>query len=52
MSERFANVPIDSDTRILTQFEARLDEQEVLYQKWSWDGITAESIIFVTHDIA
>ena len=48
MSSQFDNVPVEPDTRILMQVEANLDDYAVLYQKWSWDGITAESFIFPT----
>lgn len=52
MSNRFENVPADEDTTILFQQEATLGEYEVLYQKWYWDGITAESIIFANADVS
>jgi hypothetical protein len=48
MSSQFDKVPVEPDTRILMQVEAKLDDYEALYQKWSWDGITAESFIFPT----
>jgi len=51
MGNRFDTVPVEEDTHILFSLEAHLGETEVLYQKWVWDGITAESIIFVTEDI-
>jgi hypothetical protein len=49
---KFRNVPVDEDTRILFQLEAMLGEYEILYQKWYWDGITAESIIFYSEDVS
>jgi hypothetical protein len=52
MVSRFENVPVDEDTIIMFQVEAKLGEYDVLYQKWYWDGITAESIIFVNEDVA
>ena len=51
MSDKFKNVPIDDDTRILFQAVKKLDEYEVLYQQWSWDGYKGESIIFSDDDI-
>ncbi len=48
---KFNNVPVEEDTKILFQQEVTLGEYEVLYQKWIWDGITAESIIFADEDI-
>ena len=52
MSDKFKNVPVDADTNILFSTEANLGEYDVLYQKWSWDGIIAESVIFVSEDVA
>ena len=51
MSDRFKNVPIDDDTKILVSLPARFGEFEVLYQKWCWDGIAAESLILVACDV-
>ena len=51
MSDKFINVPVDQETKILFQQLATLGEFEVLYQKWFWDGITAESIIFANQDV-
>ena len=52
MSDKFDNVPVDADTKIMTQVETKLGQYEILYQKWTWDGIIAESIIFVSEDIS
>jgi len=52
MSNKFAEVPVEKETTILFQQQATLDSYDVLYQKWLWDGITAESIIFLTADVA
>lgn len=52
MSNRFANVPVEEDTKILFQKEDTLGEYKVLYQKWYWDGVVAESIIFDSDDVS
>jgi hypothetical protein len=52
MNSKFANVPVDEDTTIISQLEALLGSYPVLYQKWVWDGISAETIIFENLDIA
>lgn len=52
MTEKFNNVPVENDTKIIFQQEAKFGEYDVLYQKWSWDGLMAESVIFATEDIA
>lgn len=51
MSGKFDNVPVESDTKILFQLETRFGNYDVLYQKWFWDGVNAESLIFATEDI-
>jgi hypothetical protein len=52
MSNRFDNTPLDPDTSIIQQQECQFGEYQVLYQKWRWDGITAETVIFVDEDVA
>ena len=52
MQSKFQQVPLDQDTRIIYQHAAKLGDYDVLHQVWSWDGITAESIIFDSHDVA
>jgi hypothetical protein len=51
MTDKFNKVPIEDDTAILFQTEAKLGRYDILYQKWFWDGITAESIIFANEDV-
>ncbi len=51
MSEKFNNVPTDPETNIILQKLATIDEYEVLYQAWNWQGVAAESIIFASDDI-
>ncbi|MFQ5344702.1 MAG: hypothetical protein ACE5DZ_01930 [Mariprofundus sp.] len=51
MSEKFSNVPLDDETLILFHVEAKLGDRDILYQKWEWDGIRAESIIFASEDL-
>ena len=51
MSSKFDKVPVEEDTRILFKKKIKLGEHDVLYQKWFWDGIAAESIIFANDDI-
>lgn len=52
MQGKFDAVPVDDNTKILAQLETNLGDYCVLYQKWFWDGITAESIIFDSQDVA
>ena len=52
MSKKFDDVPVDEDTRIMFRQEARLGKFDVLYEMWSWEGISAESLIFANDDVA
>ncbi|MBC7204304.1 MAG: hypothetical protein H5U29_12445 [Pusillimonas sp.] len=47
LPNRFANVPIDSDTTIISQRQITVQGISVLNQHWRWDGARAESLIFV-----
>ena len=51
LSNKFTAVPIENGTNILFELNATLDDYDVLYQMWNWDGITAESFIFLSTDI-
>lgn len=51
MTKKFNNVPIGADTRIILQTESKIGGHDALYQKWVWDGIVAESIIFDNKDV-
>lgn len=51
MNEKFANVTMESDTRLLMQADAQINGIDALYQKWIWEGITAESLIFANADV-
>lgn len=51
MKTKFSKVPIDSDTKISEQNEVLIGQLEALHQKWSWDGIKGESLIFVSEDV-
>jgi len=52
MTDKFKNVPVEEDTRILFRNEAKLGDYDVLSEMWSWEGISAESIIFASDDIS
>ena len=47
----FQNIPIDEDTRILSQNELEIGNIPVLVQKWAWEGIVAKSAIFHDKDV-
>ena len=51
MKSKFKDVPVDENTTILFQQGVKLGNYDVLYQKWCWDGIVAESIVFANEDV-
>ena len=51
MNNKFTAVPIEKETNILFELNATLDDYDVLYQMWNWDGITTDSFIFLSSDI-
>lgn len=52
MVNRFTDVPTDLDTTITEQQEITIQGIDALHQHWNWDGIRAESLIFMSEDIA
>jgi len=52
MADRFDNVPVDEDTKIRGEKKIRFGPYEALLQKWSWEGISAESVILVSGDVS
>jgi len=51
MIEKFKNLPVDEDTIIYSTEIKKIDEYDVAYQKWSWEAIYGESIIFFNDDV-
>lgn len=52
MRQKFDDVPVEKDTRILFRHPVKFGKYDVLYEMWSWEGIQAESIIFATDDVS
>lgn len=51
MTEKFANVPTEADTRILSRETIMINGTEALHEKWFWEGIKAESLVFAVSDL-
>ncbi len=47
----FSQVPVDEDTKILHRELGQIDTFPILHEKWFWEGIKAESIIFITKEV-
>jgi hypothetical protein len=52
MENKFDKVPLDDDTTIIVQVTTEIAGFDALYQRWLWDGVTAESLIFVSDEVA
>jgi hypothetical protein len=51
MSDKFKEVHIDKDTKIMFRKATKLGKYDVLYESWIWDSVMAESFIFANEDI-
>ena len=51
MNEKFNDIPMDKDTKILFSSPMKWGDLDIVYQKWNWEGIAAESIIFLNEDV-
>lgn len=51
MNNKFKQVPLDEDTKIVFRQEAKVGQYNGLHEVWLWDSIIAESLIFVHEDI-
>ena len=49
--ERFADAPVDPDTRVLSESLMTIGGVDALHQKWNWEGILGESLPFVSRDV-
>ena len=52
MGKKFDKVPVEEDTKILVRQEMKLGKYEVLYERWFWEGVYGESLIFANADIS
>lgn len=51
ISEKFKNIKVEVDTKILSRNEVQIGGYDVLHEVWTWGGIQAESFIFFNEDI-
>ena len=51
ISEKFKNIPVDDDTRIISREQIKVGDCDVIHEKWFWDGVYAESYVFFNEDI-
>ena len=51
MNEKFNDIPVEKDTRILISSPMKWGKLDIFFQKWNWEGIMAESVIFLSDDV-
>ncbi|MFT7299147.1 MAG: hypothetical protein ACI9WO_001969 [Sphingobacteriales bacterium] len=51
MSDKFKNIPTDEETQMLSAKEIKIAGYDALHQKWIWDDLNGETLVFSTPDI-
>lgn len=51
MIEKFLNIPLDDDTKILFESPMKMGEIDCVLQIWRFDNIQGSSLIFQTSDL-
>ena len=52
MNEKFKDLSTDEGTKIIFRSPMKWGELDIVYEKWRWEGIDAESIIFLSEDVS
>jgi len=50
-TDKFLNLPVEPETEILESDVIYVGERECLLEKWRWDGVYAQSIVFLMEDV-
>jgi hypothetical protein len=51
MPDKFSDIPIESDTKIIFKKVILINGYDVLYETWSWKEFWGESLIFTDVDV-
>ena len=51
MNEKFKDLSTDEGTKIIFRSSMKWKELDIVYEKWYWEGINAESVIFLSEDV-
>ncbi len=52
MNDKFKVVPVDPDTRVFRRSVTSIGGYDALHEKWSFEGVKAESFVFLSADVA
>lgn len=51
MNDKFKNIPMDDDTKILLTSNLKFGELDCVFQAWVYDHIQGNSLIFLSDDL-
>ena len=51
MKNKFKDIGIEKDTKMLYEQEISINNIKAVHQKWQWEAVNAESFIFFNGDI-
>jgi hypothetical protein len=51
ISSKWDDIPVEEDTRIIHRIEAALNDLDCVYETWFWDGVQAQSLIFIEEEL-
>ena len=51
MDDKFKDVPLEDDTRLLITADLMVGKYKTLFQYWYWDGFFGKSLIFCEADV-
>lgn len=52
MTASFDNLPVDPETEVHKSKRVQVEGYTALHQRWGWQGISGESLIFARDDVA
>ena len=52
VNDKFKNVPVEPDTRVLKRSLTVVGGYDALHERWSWEGIKAETFVFLSDEVA
>ena len=51
MNEKFKNLKMDEGTTLIFRKDVEVNGLEAVYEKWNWEGIVAESLVFLSEEV-
>jgi hypothetical protein len=51
MNNKFSAVPVEEDTKVLRRAIVSIGGWEALHERWSWEGVKGETMVFVSEEV-